>query len=117
MAKVEFTDAQRAVIDARNANLLVSAAAGSGKTAVLTERICRRVTDRTDPADIDELLIMTFTRAAAAGSVPKLAPPPWTLGQEMFTSSQPTWGHSSSRRQTSTYSSTEKPLTLAITGL
>ena len=45
MAKVEFTDAQRAVIDARNANLLVSAAAGSGKTAVLTARILSLLTD------------------------------------------------------------------------
>ena len=44
-------------------------------------------------------------------------PPPWTLGQEMFTSSQPTWSSRSSRAQVSAYSSMEKPLTLAIMGL
>ncbi|MBR3102334.1 MAG: helicase-exonuclease AddAB subunit AddA [Lachnospiraceae bacterium] len=66
MAKVEFTDAQRAVIDARNANLLVSAAAGSGKTAVLTARILSLLTDPEHPIDIDRMLIVTFTKAAAA---------------------------------------------------
>ena len=62
----DWTAEQERAFSLKNRKLLVSAAAGSGKTAVLTERICRRVTDRTDPADIDELLIMTFTRAAAA---------------------------------------------------
>ncbi|MBQ7536181.1 MAG: helicase-exonuclease AddAB subunit AddA [Stomatobaculum sp.] len=62
----EWTAEQERAISLCGRKLLVSAAAGSGKTAVLTERICRRVTDRTKPADIDELLIMTFTRAAAA---------------------------------------------------
>ena len=62
----DWTAEQERAISLKDRKLLVSAAAGSGKTAVLTERICRRVTDRTRPADIDELLIMTFTRAAAA---------------------------------------------------
>lgn len=61
-----FTPAQQKVLDARGHNILVSAAAGSGKTAVLVERIVRLVTDRENPLDIDRLLVVTFTRAAAA---------------------------------------------------
>ncbi|MBQ9098582.1 MAG: UvrD-helicase domain-containing protein [Clostridia bacterium] len=61
----EWTIPQRAAIEARNRTLLVSAAAGSGKTAVLTERIIRLLTDPEDPADISRMLIVTFTRAAA----------------------------------------------------
>ncbi len=57
---------QQEVIDHRDGNLLVSAAAGSGKTAVLTEHVLRRVMDPANPLDIDRLLIMTFTNAAAA---------------------------------------------------
>ena len=53
------------VIDARDRNLLVSAAAGSGKTAVLVERILAMVKDPVHPIDIDQLLVVTFTRAAA----------------------------------------------------
>lgn len=63
---VSWTEEQQRVIDSRNENLLVSAAAGSGKTAVLVERILSLVTDRERPMDIDRLLIVTFTRAAAA---------------------------------------------------
>ncbi len=61
-----WTDAQKAAMDTRNKTLLVSAAAGSGKTATLTERIIRRITDKESPADISKMLIVTFTRAAAA---------------------------------------------------
>lgn len=61
-----WTSAQIAAMDTRNKTLLVSAAAGSGKTATLTERIIRRITDKNDPADISKMLIVTFTRAAAA---------------------------------------------------
>ena len=61
-----WTAEQKQVIDTRNENLLVSAAAGSGKTAVLVERILSLVTDREHPTDIDRLLVVTFTRAAAA---------------------------------------------------
>ena len=50
---VNFTDAQRTAIDVRGRTLLVSAAAGSGKTATLTERIIRELTDPDDPSDID----------------------------------------------------------------
>jgi len=57
------------------------------------------------------------TAAADFGSAPKAAPPPWTLGQEMFTSSHPTCSCASSFAQTSAYSATEKPLIFAITGL
>jgi len=61
-----WTDEQKLAIELRNRRLLVSAAAGSGKTAVLTERIFRRITDPDRPMDIDRLLVMTFTRAAAS---------------------------------------------------
>lgn len=63
---VSWTSEQQKVIDLRNRNILVSAAAGSGKTAVLVERIIKRITSKTDPVDIDRLLIVTFTNAAAA---------------------------------------------------
>lgn len=61
-----FTEEQKQVIDCRGKNLLVSAAAGSGKTAVLVERILKRITDAEHPIDIDRMLIVTFTNAAAA---------------------------------------------------
>ena len=60
-----WTKDQQNAIDARNCNLLVSAAAGSGKTAVLIERIIKRVTDEKNPIDIDSIVVVTFTRAAA----------------------------------------------------
>ncbi len=62
----KWTPQQQQVIDLRNRNLLVSAAAGSGKTAVLVERIITKITDVSHPVDIDRLLIVTFTNAAAA---------------------------------------------------
>ena len=62
---VNWTSEQRKVIELRDRNILVSAAAGSGKTAVLVERIIQRITDEEKPVDIDRLLVMTFTRAAA----------------------------------------------------
>ena len=61
----QWTPDQKKVIDLRNRNLLVSAAAGSGKTAVLIERILNLISDPVRPVDIDELLVVTFTRAAA----------------------------------------------------
>lgn len=61
-----WTDDQRKVIELRDRNILVSAAAGSGKTAVLVERIIKIITDKEHPMDIDRLLIVTFTNAAAA---------------------------------------------------
>ena len=61
-----WTDEQKQVIHLRNRSLLVSAAAGSGKTAVLVERIIQKVTSKTHPMDIDQLLVVTFTKAAAS---------------------------------------------------
>lgn len=63
---VSFTAEQQKVIDTHGCDLLVSAAAGSGKTAVLVERIVKMVSDKAHPVDIDRLLIVTFTNAAAA---------------------------------------------------
>lgn len=64
--KPQWTADQQKVIDLRDSNILVSAAAGSGKTAVLVERIIGRITDKQAPVDIDRLLVVTFTKAAAA---------------------------------------------------
>lgn len=61
-----WTKEQQAAIDSRDQTLLLSAAAGSGKTAVLVERIIRRLLDKDKPVDITELLVVTFTKAAAA---------------------------------------------------
>lgn len=66
MVGVTYTEEQQKAIQTRNANLLVSAAAGSGKTAVLTERIISLITDREHPVDIDRMLVVTFTKASAA---------------------------------------------------
>ena len=63
---VTFTAEQQKVIDLRNSNILVAAAAGSGKTAVLVERIITMLTKDQPAIDVDELLIVTFTEAAAA---------------------------------------------------
>ena len=62
---MKWTEEQRKVITLRDRNILVSAAAGSGKTAVLVQRILSKIMDPKRPVDIDRLLIMTFTRAAA----------------------------------------------------
>ena len=63
---VAWTEEQQKVINLRNRNILVSAAAGSGKTAVLVERIITMLTKDEPPVSVDELLIVTFTEAAAA---------------------------------------------------
>jgi ATP-dependent helicase/nuclease subunit A len=63
---LEWSSDQKKVIDLRNKNILVSAAAGSGKTAVLVQRIINIITDKDKKIDIDRLLIVTFTNAAAA---------------------------------------------------
>lgn len=63
---ITFTPQQQQVIDLHGCNILVSAAAGSGKTAVLVERIIQMICDEKHPVDIDRLLIVTFTNAAAA---------------------------------------------------
>ncbi|WP_409341354.1 helicase-exonuclease AddAB subunit AddA [Paenibacillus sp. MBLB4367] len=61
-----WTDDQWSAIVSRGEHLLVAAAAGSGKTAVLVERIIRRISDPDDPVDVDRLLVATFTKAAAS---------------------------------------------------
>ena len=71
MAK--FTEAQKDAINAQGGSVLVSAAAGSGKTTVLIERIIRMITRKENPIDVDRLLIVTFTRAAAAEMKGRLA--------------------------------------------
>ena len=68
MGSRNWTTEQQKVIDTRGKNILVSASAGSGKTAVLVERILQRIlgNEKEEPIDIDRLLIVTFTNAAAA---------------------------------------------------
>ena len=66
MAETKWTNEQLQAIETRRCNLLVAAAAGSGKTAVLVERIIRIITDEENPVDIDKLLVVTFTSAAAS---------------------------------------------------
>ena len=66
MGSTKWTEDQLKAINTRNCNLLVAAAAGSGKTAVLVERIIRIITNEDNPIDIDRLLVVTFTSAAAA---------------------------------------------------
>ena len=68
----KWTDAQLAAITSRDKTLLLSAAAGSGKTSTLTERIIRSITDKENPADISKMLIVTFTRASATDLKTKL---------------------------------------------
>lgn len=66
MGSTKWTEDQLKAITTRECNLLVAAAAGSGKTAVLVERIIRIITNEDNPIDIDRLLVVTFTSAAAA---------------------------------------------------
>jgi len=66
MGNTRWTHEQQQAIDARGCSLLVAAAAGAGKTAVLVERIIQRIIDEKSQVDIDKLLVVTFTNAAAA---------------------------------------------------
>ena len=70
---MKWTVDQQKAIDARKGTLLVSAAAGSGKTAVLVERVIRRICDKENPCGVENLLIVTFTNAAAAQMKEKIA--------------------------------------------
>ena len=70
---IVFSKEQNDVINLRSRNILVSAAAGSGKTTVLVERIIRMISDEEHPVDIDHLLIVTFTKAAAASMREKIS--------------------------------------------
>lgn len=73
MSERKWTDQQQHCIDDRGGTLLVSAAAGSGKTSVLVERIIQRITDPDHPLEIDRLLVVTFTKAAAAEMKQRIA--------------------------------------------
>ncbi|MCR4605125.1 MAG: UvrD-helicase domain-containing protein [Eubacterium sp.] len=65
MAEIKWSDDQKKIINSRDCEILVSAAAGSGKTAVLVERIFQRMIDEKNPIDIDRFVVVTFTKAAA----------------------------------------------------
>ncbi|MBQ1239714.1 MAG: UvrD-helicase domain-containing protein, partial [Ruminococcus sp.] len=69
----EWTEQQRHAITAQGGSILVSAAAGSGKTAVLVERVIRMITAADHPVDADRLLVVTFTRDAAAEMKQRIA--------------------------------------------
>ena len=92
MSEPKWTPAQRAAIEDRGGALLVSATAGSGKTAVLTERAVRLITDPEHPVDADRLLIVTFTNAAAAELRAR-------IGQALLKRSQAEPGNGALRRQ------------------
>ena len=82
MSTTNWTPAQRAAIKDRGGGLLVSAAAGSGKTAVLTQRVIGRITDPVHPVDADRLLVVTFSRAAAAEMRQRITQKLWELIEE-----------------------------------
>ncbi|MCI9406059.1 MAG: UvrD-helicase domain-containing protein [Oscillospiraceae bacterium] len=65
MREKNWTPQQAQAIESRGGSLLVSAAAGSGKTAVLVERVVSMILDETNPVDADRLLVVTFSNAAA----------------------------------------------------
>ncbi len=73
MSSFSWNEQQLDAIESRGNTILVSAAAGSGKTAVLVERIIREITDEHNPADIEDFLIVTFTKAAASQMKDKIA--------------------------------------------
>ena len=64
--EVKWTDEQKQAIYEKDSNILVAAAAGSGKTAVLVERIISMISEGPSPLNIDQRLVMTFTNAAAS---------------------------------------------------
>ncbi|MBR2714611.1 MAG: UvrD-helicase domain-containing protein, partial [Ruminococcus sp.] len=66
MMKRTWTKSQQQAIDASGGSIIVSAAAGSGKTAVLVERVISMITDEDNPVDADRILVVTYTRAAAS---------------------------------------------------
>ena len=92
MSGPKWTPAQQAAIADRGGALLVSAAAGSGKTAVLTERAVQLITDPEHPVNADRLLIVTFTNAAAAELRAR-------IGQALLHRSQLQPGNAMLRRQ------------------
>ena len=73
MAEIKWSPQQQRIINSRNKNLLVSAAAGAGKTTVMIERIIDLIMQEKDGTDIDKMLIVTFTRDAASNMREKLS--------------------------------------------
>ena len=73
MAEIKLTPAQQAVVQDRGGALLVSAAAGSGKTKVLVDRLLSRICAADDPCNIDDFLVITYTKAAASELRVKIA--------------------------------------------
>ena len=69
----QWTNAQQNAIDSRNGSVLVSAAAGSGKTAVLVERVIKRITDKQKQTNIEKILVVTFTKAAAGEMLERIS--------------------------------------------
>ena len=88
---VSWTTEQQQVIDLRDRNILVSAAAGSGKSAVLVERILKRLTDPVRPVDVDHLLVVTFTKAAAAEMKERIRESLEKLMESGETDERPRW--------------------------
>lgn len=82
MAEVVWTPAQQNAIEGTGGSLLVSAAAGSGKTAVLAQRVLRQITDREHPVDADKLLVVTFSNAAAGEMKQRIARKLWELTEQ-----------------------------------
>ena len=76
-----WTTEQRQAIEGRGGSILVSAAAGSGKTAVLVERVVRMLTREKDPVDADRLLVVTFSNAAAREMKQRIGKRLWELSR------------------------------------
>ena len=74
MAEKKWTPAQSRFIEAPRGPILVSAAAGSGKTSAIVERVSRRLCDSKNPLSADKLLMTTFSNAAAAEMKEKIRP-------------------------------------------
>lgn len=82
MTKIDWTPAQQSAIEGQGGNLLVSAAAGSGKTAVLAQRVIHTITEGEHPVDADRLLVVTFSNAAAGEMRQRISKKLWELAEE-----------------------------------
>ncbi len=82
MSQNRWTEAQKQAIEGSGGGILVSAAAGSGKTAVLVERVVELLTRREEPVDADRLLVVTFSNAAAREMKQRIAKRLWELSQQ-----------------------------------
>ncbi|MEG0942708.1 MAG: helicase-exonuclease AddAB subunit AddA [Angelakisella sp.] len=82
MAEVKWTPAQRSAIEGSGGSLLISAAAGSGKTAVLAQRVMHHITNKEHPVDADKLLVVTFSNAAAGEMKQRISRKLWELTEQ-----------------------------------